>query len=109
MMRKKLIFIYVILFIIFFFSICFFYFKENVKKFNVQLEQNIERNLSVDWGSKEPKLFAEGYSSDISNLSIKFYKFIVEISTHGKSHILNMTEKIIFDECIFKVYLIHPF
>ena len=55
------------------------FFKANVKKLNVQVEQNIEKNLSMDWGSKEPKLFAEGYSSDISNLSLNFDKFIIEI------------------------------
>jgi len=109
MMRKKLIFIFVILFFSFFFLICFFYFKANVKKFNVQIEQNIERNLSMDWGSKEPKLFAEGYSSDISNLSLNFEKFIIEIPIHEKSHILNFIERITFEECNYKISLIHLF
>ena len=109
MMRKKLIFIFVILFFSFFFLICFFYFKANVEKFNVQIEQNIERNLSMNWGSKEPKLFAEGYSSDISNLSLNFEKFIIEIPIHEKSHILNFTERITFEECNFKISLIHLF
>ncbi|MEC8593780.1 MAG: hypothetical protein VXY74_03105, partial [SAR324 cluster bacterium] len=81
MMSKRLIFIFLILF-------CFFYIKANVKKLNVQVEQNIERNLSMDWGSKEPKLFADGYSSDISNLSLNFDKFIIEIPIHEKFHIL---------------------
>ena len=107
MMSKRLIVIFVTLFFIFLFLICFFYLEANVEKLNVQVEQNIERNLSMDWGSKEPKLFAEGYSSDISNLSINFNKLIVEIPIHEKSHILNITEKITFDECIFKIYLIH--
>ena len=106
-MRKKLIFIFVILFFSFFFLICFFYFKANVKKFNVQIEQNIERNLSMDWGPKEPKLFAEGYSSDISNLSLNFNKFIIEIPIHEKFHFLNFTERITFEECTFKISLIH--
>ena len=70
------------------------------------MEQNIERNLSIDWGPKEPKLFAESYSSDISNLSINFDKFTIEIPTHEKSHILNFTERITFDDCIFKISLI---
>ena len=100
MMSKRLIFIFLILF-------SFFYIKANVKKLNVQVERNIERNLSMDWGSKEPKLFAEGYSSDISNLSLKFDKFIIEIPIHEKFHILNFTERITFKECIFKIILIH--
>ena len=70
MMSKRLIFIFLILFFILFFLICFFYIKVNVEKLNVQVERNIERNLSIDCCSKEPKLFAEGYSSDISNLSL---------------------------------------
>ena len=77
------------MFFIFLILICFFYIKANVKKLNVQVERNIERNLSMDWGSKEPKLFAEGYSSDISNLSLNFDKFIIEIPIYEKSHILN--------------------
>ena len=63
----------------------------------------------MDWGSKEPKLFAEGYSSNISNLSLNFEKFIIEIPIHEKSHILNFTEKITFEECNFKISLIHLF
>lgn len=108
-MSKKFIFIFLILFFCFFFLICFFYFKANVEKFNVQIEQNIERNLSMDWGSREPKLFAEGYSSDISNLSINFEKFIIEIPIHEKSHILNFIERITFEECNFKISFIHLF
>ena len=54
----------------------------------------------MDWGSKEPKLFAEGYSSDISNLSLNFEKFIIEIPIHEKSHILNFTERITFDQIL---------
>ena len=106
-MSKRLIFIFVILFFIFCFSICFFYIQANIEKLNVQVEQNIERNLSMDWGAKEPKLFAESYSSDISNLSLNFDKFIIEIPVHEKSHILNFTERITFEECNFKIIPIH--
>ena len=106
-MSKKLVFILVILFFISLFAISIFYLKENVEKLNAQVEQNIERNLSIDWGSKEPKLFAESYSSDISNLSLNIDKFIIEIPIHQKSHILNFTQRIIFDECIFQISLIH--
>ena len=63
----------------------------------------------MDWGSKEPKLFAEGYSSDISNLSLNFEKFIIEIPIYEKAHILNFTERITFEECNFKISLIHLF
>lgn len=108
-MGKRLIFIFLILFFIISFAICFFYIKANLKKLNVQLEQNIERNLSMDWGLKEPKLSAEGYSSDISNLSLNFDKFIIEIPIHEKFHILNFTERITFKECIFKIILIPLF
>jgi hypothetical protein len=107
MMSKKLVFILVILFFIFLFAISVFYLKANVEKLNVQVEQNIERNLSINWGSKEPKLFAEDYSSDISNLSLNIDKLIIEIPIHQKSHILNFTQRIIFDECIFQISLIH--
>jgi hypothetical protein len=106
-MRRKLIFIYIILFLIFLFCICFIYLKENVEKLNIQVKQNIERNLSMDWGPNEPKLFAEGYSSDILNLSLNFNKFIIEIPMHEKSHILNLTKRMVFDECIFKLNLIY--
>ena len=106
-MSKRLFFIFLIFFFIFFFIICFSYIKANVKKLNAQVEKNIERNLTVDWGSKEPKLFAEGYSSDISNLSLNFGKFIIEIPIHEKFHFLNFTERITFEECIFRISLIH--
>ena len=106
-MSKRLIFIFLIFFFIFFFFICFFYIKANAKKLNFQVEQNIERNLSIDWGSKEPKLFAEGYYSDISNLSLNFDKFIIQIPIHKKSHILNFVERITFEKCNFKISLIH--
>ena len=104
-MRKKSLLIITVLFFIFFF-ILFFYLKENVEKFNIQIEKNIERNLSMDWGPKEPKLFAEGYSADISKLSLNFDKFIIEIPAHDKSHILNLAERLVFDECNFKISLI---
>ena len=105
-MRKKLLFIYALLFFASFFIFYFFYLTENVEKFNSQIEKNIERNLSIDWGPKEPKLFAEGYSADISNLSLNFDKFIIEIPAHDKSHILNLAERLVFDECNFKINLI---
>ena len=63
----------------------------------------------MNWGSKEPKLFADGYSSDISNLSLNFDKFVIEIPIHEKSHILNFTERITLEECNFKISLIHLF
>ena len=105
MMSKRLIFIFLIF--IFFFLIYFFYIKANVKKLNVQVEQNIERNLSMDWGPKEPKLFAEGYFADVSNLSLGFDTFIIQIPVHEKSHILNLAERLVFDKCNFKINLIH--
>ena len=105
MMSKRLIFIFLIF--IFFFLIYFFYIKANVKKLNVQVEQNIERNLSMDWGPKEPKLFAEGYFADVSNLSLDFDTFIIQIPVHEKSHILNLAERLVFDKCNFKINLIH--
>ena len=104
-MRKKSLFITTIIFFTFFFSL-FFYIKNNVEKFNIQLEQNIERNLSKDWGPKEPKLFAENYFADISNLTLDFDKFIIQIPVHDKSHILNFTERLVFDKCNFKINLI---
>jgi hypothetical protein len=104
-MRKKSLLIITVLFFIFFF-ILFFYLKENIEKFNIQIEQNIERNLSKDWGSKEPRLFAVGYSADVSNLSLIFNKFIIEIPTHDKSHILDLTKRLYFDKCNFKINLI---
>jgi len=104
-MSKRLIFIFLIF--IFFFLIYFFYIKANVKKLNVQVEQNIERNLSMDWGPKEPKLFAEGYFADVSNLSLDFDTFIIQIPVHEKSHILNLAERLVFDKCNFKINLIH--
>ena len=106
-MSKRLIFIFLILFFIFFFLICFSYIKANVKKLNVQVEQNIERNLSMDWGPKEPKLFAEGYFADVSNLSLDFDTFIIQIPVHEKSHILNLAERLVFDKCNLKINLIH--
>ncbi|MBT7204637.1 MAG: hypothetical protein HN867_14310 [Deltaproteobacteria bacterium] len=106
-MRIKSIFIYMIIFLIILFFICFIYLKENVETFNIQVKQNIERNLSMDWGPNEPKLSAEGYSSDILNLSLNFNKFIIEIPMHEKSHILNLTKRIVLDECIFKLNLLH--
>ena len=105
-MRKKLIFTYTVLFLICFFIFWFLLTKENIEKLNIQIEKNIERNLSMDWGPKEPKLFAEGYSADISNLSLNFDKFIIEIPAHDKSHILNLAERLVFDECNFKINLI---
>ena len=105
-MRKKLIFTYTVLFLICFLIFCFLLIKKNIEKLNIQLEKNIERNLSIDWGPKEPKLFAEGYSADISNLSLNFDKFIIEIPAHDKSHILNLAERLVFDECNFKINLI---
>ena len=104
-MRKKSLFITTIIFFTFFFAL-FFYIKNNVEKFNIQLEQNIERNLSKDWGQKEPKLFAEGYSADISNLTLDFDKFIIQIPVHDKSHILNFAERLVFDKCNLKINLI---
>ena len=71
-MRKKLIFTYTVLFLICFLIFCFLLIQKNIEKLNIQLEKNIERNLSIDWGPKEPKLFAEEYSADISNLSLNF-------------------------------------
>lgn len=105
-MRKKSLPTITVLFFTFFF-ILFFYIKENSEKFNIQIEQNIERNLSMDWGQKEPKLFAEEYSADISNLSLDFDKFIVQIPVHEKSHILNLAQRFVFDECNFKINLIY--
>ena len=106
-MSKRLIFIFLILFFIFLILICFSYIEANVKKLNVQVEQNIERNLSMDWGPKEPKLFAEGYFADVSNLSLDFDTFIIQIPVHEKSHILNLAERLVFDKCNFKINLIH--
>ncbi len=107
MVSKRLIFIIIILFFII--IICFFYIKANLKELNVLVEQNVERNLSMNWGSKEPKLFAESYSSDISNLSLNFDKFIIEIPIREKSHILNFADRITFEECNFKISPIHLF
>ena len=106
-MRKKSLFIYSLLFFSSFFIFGFFYLKENVEKFNIQIEKNIERNLSIDWGPKEPKLFAERYSADISNLSLDFDTFIIQIPVHEKSHILNLAERLVFDKCNFKINLIY--
>ena len=105
-MRKKSLLIITVLFFIFFF-ILFFYLKENVEKFNIQIEKNIERNLSIDWGPKEPKLFAVGYFADVSNLSLDFDTFIIQIPVHEKFHILNLAERLVFDKCNFKINLIH--
>ena len=107
MMSKRLIFIFLILIFIFLILICFSYIEANVKKLNVQVEQNIERNLSMDWGPKEPKLFAEGYFADVSNLSLDFDTLIIQIPVHEKSHILNLAERLVFDKCNFKINLIH--
>ena len=106
-MSKRLIFIFLILIFIFLILICFSYIEANVKKLNVQVEQNIERNLSMDWGPKEPKLFAEGYFADVSNLSLDFDTFIIQIPVHEKFHILNLAERLVFDKCNFKINLIH--
>jgi len=106
-MRKKSLFIYSLLFFSSFFIFGFFYLKENVEKFNIQIEKNIERNLSIDWGPEEPKLFAERYSADISNLSLDFDTFIIQIPVHEKSHILNLAERLVFDKCNFKINLIY--
>ena len=106
-MRKKSFFIYALLFFIFLFIFCVLLIKENVEKFNIQIEQNIERNLSIDWGPKEPKLFAVGYFADVSNLSLDFDTFIIQIPVHEKSHILNLAERLVFDKCNFKINLIH--
>ena len=106
-MRKKSFFIYALLFFIFLFIFCVLLIKENVEKFNIQIEQNIERNLSIDWGPKEPKLFAVGYFADVSNLSLDFDTLIIQIPVHEKSHILNLAERLVFDKCNFKINLIH--
>ena len=106
-MRKKSFFIYALLFFIFLFIFCVLLIKENVEKFNIQIEQNIERNLSIDWGPKEPKLFAVGYFADVSNLSLDFDTFIIQIPVHEKFHILNLAERLVFDKCNFKINLIH--
>jgi len=106
-MRKKSIFIYSLLFFSSFFIFGFFYLQENVEKFNIQIKKNIERNLSIDWGPEEPKLFAERYSADISNLSLDFDTFIIQIPVHEKSHILNLAERLVFDKCNFKINLIY--
>ena len=106
-MRKKSLFIYSLLFFSSFFIFGFFYLQENVEKFNIQIKKNIERNLSIDWGPEEPKLFAERYSADISNLSLDFDTFIIQIPVHEKSHILNLAERLVFDKCNFKINLIY--
>ena len=53
--------------------------------------------------------FAGSNSSDISNLSLNFDTFVIEIPIHEKSHILNFTERITLEECNFKISLIHLF
>jgi len=106
-MRKKSIFTYTVLFLSCFFIFWFLLTKENIEKLNIQIEKNIERNLSMDWGPKEPKLFAEEYSADISNLSLNFDKFMIEIPAHDKSHILNLAERLVFDKCNFKINFIY--
>lgn len=106
-MSKKQFFTFIILFVIFFSIISLFYFRVNIGELNIQVEKNIERNLSRDWGPKEPQLFAEDYSADILNLSLFFKELVIKIPVHKKSHIFNLTEKIFLDGCFLRINLVY--